>query len=217
MTIYTPRGLKIRLSQDYSFALIGRLFPRVDPFTVLQTTEAFDHLVAFGSVLAGIAAFLMHATPQQVAITVFVTGLVVRAYHVTGLLPPVVGLLLPLARAYALLTGYGVFLLALIAVGWWGSGWRGLLGYAIGRFGAMAVGGAAEFAYSLWRARQGLLTITSSERSFFLAYARFARQLGVSGSIDVSDAEIASGKWKLALLQLRAQWPAVVAKFTDDV
>ncbi len=39
MAIFTPTGLKTRLSVDYAFGLMARLFPKITPFKFLKTIE----------------------------------------------------------------------------------------------------------------------------------------------------------------------------------
>lgn len=58
MAIYTPRGLKIRLSIQYCFTLLARLYPEVDPYTVLKTTEGLEFIPSFLAVLASLICFL---------------------------------------------------------------------------------------------------------------------------------------------------------------
>ena len=70
MSIYTGRGLKIRLPIDYGFALMQRLYPAVDAFKVLRTTEGLELLPSCMAFIAAILCFMNHASPTTIAIVV---------------------------------------------------------------------------------------------------------------------------------------------------
>ncbi len=59
MAIFTPRGLKIRLPVDYAFALMARLYPKVDAFKVLKTTESLELIPSVITLLTGLVCFYL--------------------------------------------------------------------------------------------------------------------------------------------------------------
>ncbi len=71
MPIYTPRGLKVRLSIDYAFALMARLHPGVNAFQVLKTTEGIESLPQSFAFLAALFCFVLKLTPSQIGVVVF--------------------------------------------------------------------------------------------------------------------------------------------------
>lgn len=72
MAIYTPRGLKIRLSVDHAFTLMARLFPDVDAFKILKTTEGLESIPATLAFITGLASFSLHLHPLEIGFYVLI-------------------------------------------------------------------------------------------------------------------------------------------------
>ncbi len=58
MALFTPRGLKVRLTKAYAFALMARVYPRTDAFRILQLTEEVENLPDTATYIAAMALFL---------------------------------------------------------------------------------------------------------------------------------------------------------------
>ncbi len=135
MAIFTPRGLKIRLSIQYTFALMARLFPRFDAFRILQKTEAVENLTLMASMIAGIIAFALCYNYMQIAIIVIVTNLIFNLQNNYGLFIPPFKQLLRLSHFYsAYIAGYGIIEIGIIIFGYFKVGWKGVLSYLIAMF-----------------------------------------------------------------------------------
>ena len=82
MAIYTPRGLKIRLSIGHAFGLMARLYPKVDAFNVLKTTEGLEGTPTVLAFITGMLSFFYGFEALHVGFCVFVVSVVGKV--VTG-------------------------------------------------------------------------------------------------------------------------------------
>lgn len=216
MAIYTPRGLKIRLGKAYSFALMSRLFPRVDAFRVLQLTEEVDNMASLATFVAGFVAFTMQLDPLMIAIIVGSTNFAFKMIHLFGFFVPPFKLILPLSRLYSLFTGYGVFIIGLLVFGFFTVGLKGIVALIVGAIVASALAGLIAFAYAKAMFNKTGIAITGSERSFFHAYRLSADRVGVTRSLEVSDEEMEPENWEKVFADLMQKWPVVVSRFSPD-
>ena len=216
MAIFTPRGLKIRLGKAYAFALMARVFPRVDAFRVLQLTEEVENMAALATFIVGIVAFAMRLDPLIVAVVVGGTSLAFSMVHLLGLFIPPFKLILPLSRVYSWFAGYGVFLIGLLVFGFFTVGWKGVVAYIVGRIAACALAGAIDFAYAKAVFNKTGISMTASERSFFHAYRLSADSVGATRSLEVTDEEMDPENWEEVFTDLMIKWPVVVSRFTPD-
>jgi hypothetical protein len=216
MAIYTPRGLKIRLGRAYAFALMARLFPRVDAFRVLQLTEEVENMASLATFIAGMVAFAMRLDPLMIAVVVGATSFAFKMAHFLGLFIAPFRLILPLSRVYSLGAGYGVFFIGLLVFGLFTIGWKGVLAYVMGRIAAGALAGAIDLAYAKVVFDRTGISLTASERSFFHAYRLSADRIGATRSLEVSEEEMEPENWQAVFADLMVKWPVVVSRFTPD-
>ena len=216
MAVFTSRGLKLRLSTPYVFALITRVFPKVDAFRVLQTTEAVENLARLAIFLAAIVAFSLSITPVQIGVLVFSVASAMHIVHLRGLFLTPILLLLPVSRVYGFLSGYGILLIGLLAFGFIQTGWEGIAGFLVGRLASGAVFGVVGWYYTRYIHREVGSIFTASERSFFYAYRIEAARLGISTDLTVTDDELRQENWKPAFDDLAVKWPEVVDRFTVE-
>ena len=214
MAIFTPRGLKVRLPVDYSFALMQRIYPSVDAFKVLRTTEGFELLPNSMSFIAAIICFLNQLDP------IWTAG-IVAAVHVFGYFMCISGLpadalFLRLSTVFSVIHGYGLYLVALGLVGYFVAGWQGLAGYVAGRIIAAVVNGIIGHFNGNRIQRQVGTYVTMSEVNFFNAYTYHARRKKKSLDLSVSDEELDESNWQPVFMDLAAKWPQIVARFTND-
>ncbi len=214
MAIYTPRGLKVRIAVPYAFGLMARLSPKVSPFRILKTTEGIESMPGMLAFVAGLVAFAMRLPPLEV-------GILVAALQLFGILLNLFGFyvipgLVALATLYSYLAGYGVFLVAVVAVGFLTVGWQGVLAFFIGRL----VAGVASMILGFWQtSRYHKLTghaFTASEVHFFNAYRLHASRIGVTTDIDLGDSELQENHWGPTFEAFASEWPEVVQRFTVD-
>jgi hypothetical protein len=69
--IVTPRGITIYLPRDYSFALIARLYPKVDAFKILEKTQGIYRIHSAAGFIVGLVCFALALPPLQIAIWTF--------------------------------------------------------------------------------------------------------------------------------------------------
>lgn len=106
MTIYTPRGLKIRIAVPYAFGLMARLYPKVSPFRILKTTEGIEILPGMLAFISGMIGFAIHLSPFQIALVVATSQIIGALINFIGLImiPGLVGL----STLFSYMSGYGI-------------------------------------------------------------------------------------------------------------
>jgi hypothetical protein len=203
-----------RLPVDYSFALMQRLYPSVNAFKVLQTTEGFEFLPNSISFLAAMLCFLNHLSP-------ITTAGVVAAVHVFGHFMCISGLpvdtfFLRLSIFFSVLHGYSIYLITLSVVGFFFVGWQGIVSYIASRVFAGVVNGIINHFNGKRIQKQVGTYVTMSEVNFFNAYMYHARRKKKSLDLSVSDEELEEANWQPVFMDLAAKWPKVVARFTEE-
>lgn len=192
LAFYTPRGLKIRMDVPYAFTLMSRLYPKVAPAKVLETTEAFDevpvaacHLVALVCLVSG---FQMSTTVVATAVGAAVGYFLLS----TGLWIPG---LLTLSNVFSKLT-FLVRIPAMFIVGYLAQGWAGVVAWGLAYLAASIVGTVAGFMTARSAHKATGFALTTSEMSFFNAFRLHAVALGAASSTEVTQEEQDSGKWQ---------------------
>jgi hypothetical protein len=214
MAIYTPRGLKIRIAVPYAFGLMARLHPKVTPFRILKTTEGIESLPGMFAFVAGLVAFSLHLPPTQIALIVGICQLAGAVINALGLyiIPGLVGL----GTLYSYISGYGIYLIAVIITGFLLGGWQAVAAFFVGKIIASIIGQVLEF----WQTRRyHKMTghaFTGSEVSFFNAYRLHASRIDVTTDIDLSDRELEEENWGATFQRFAMEWPEVVQRFTTD-
>ena len=193
MSIYTPRGLKIRIDVPYAFGLMARLHPKVTSFRILKTTEGIESLPGMFAFTAGMVGFVLHLPPLHIGIVIAVCQLAGALINVFGLyiVPGLVGL----GTLYSYPAGYGIYFIIVIITGFVLGGWQAVLAFFLGKLVAALVSQAFEF---LQANRYHKLTghaFTGSEVSFFNAYRLHASRIGLTTDIDLSDDEMEESHW----------------------
>jgi hypothetical protein len=212
MTVYTPRGLKIRIDVPYAFGLMARLYPTVSPFRVLKTAEGLQSTGRLLAFVVGVTAFGLGLSPLE-------TLVLVSGASFVGALLGVFGIVIPglvwLSVMYSYVSGFGVLLAVLLVTGFLTVGWPGVLAFMAGS----AVGALASMVVELWRTRRYMHTIghplTSAEVSFFNAYRMHASKMGVTTCINLDDEESSAESWRPALDDLVARWPSVAQRLAS--
>ncbi len=88
MAIYTPRGLEINLPLPYAFALMQRLYPRVDAFKVLKTAEGLESIPGVLTFVSGLACFYLKADPYQIGLCILCGSVIGTVITLFGLMVP---------------------------------------------------------------------------------------------------------------------------------
>lgn len=205
MTIYTPRGLKIRMEMSDSFALMSKLYPDTKPYEILKTTEGFEHFPKALMVLSVIFGFIFNASN-------FVIFSLAAIIPILGMLVIISGLfIIPgvelLGRSYTYISGFGVILAVVILVGYITSGWQAVAAFILGRVAAFVLRQILEFTYMY------INEITLSELSFFSAYVYHANKLGKDPGLNLSEEDKRAKNWEECLEQFARNWPEVASRF----
>jgi hypothetical protein len=214
MAIYTPRGLKIRLTVDYAFALMARLYPRVNAFQILKTVEGIESLPQSFAFLAALTCFFLNLPPWQIFIVVFSVIILLSLMTRYGfyVFPGIV----KLGTIYSYLSGFGILLVLLAAFGFYWVGWRGVLAYFAARLFAGVVNWILTMQETRMYFRKVGQALTASERNFFNAYRLHASALGITTDVEVTDEETEIANWEPTFLDLATKYPKVVARFTEE-
>lgn len=214
MAIYTPRGLKIRIAVPYAFGLIARLYPKVSAFKVLKTTEGIESLTSIATFIAAIICFIMKIDPLQIAVVVSITYIVSVLLNTFGLF--IIPGQVAIGTLYSYISGYGLLIIVIAIVGYFTTGWQGVLAYFIGKFSGWIVARAIEIIETKRYFKLTGFAFTASERCFFNAYRLHAAKHGITKDINLSAEEEKEENWRPSFEDLAQQWPEVVARFTVD-
>jgi hypothetical protein len=214
MSIYTPRGLKIRLSTNYAFALIARLYPKVSAFKVLKTTEGIESLPTVISLLSGLYCLLTITEPTKAGIITFFAYLVTALINFRGFyfIPGLVAL----GTFYSYIPGFGILHILFSIAGFYIIGWQFVVAFFIATFLGWCVVQIMEFIDTKRVFRLAGHPFTASERFFFNAYRLHASRIGVTTDIGVSEKETEEENWRDAYLDLADKWPEVVNRFSQE-
>jgi len=214
MVIFTPRGLKVRLPFDYAFALIARLYPKVDAFKVLKTTEGLESIPSLITFATGLTCFYLQLPVIEIGIYVFAASIV--GFFITSFGLYIIPGLDRLGTIYSYVSGFGILLILLAVYGYFSVGWQGVVIF----FVAKVIAGIVKMAIETMQMKRVHsktgLALTASEKNFFNAYRLHASKLGKSTDITVSDEELKEENWKPVFEDLATKWPEVVRRFTMD-
>ncbi|MFH1372898.1 MAG: hypothetical protein ABII79_03785 [bacterium] len=227
--ITTPRGMRIQLPLDHSFCLMSRLYPKIKPYSVLETAAGFYKMHGTVACVTGILCFLLQLTAWQTGCIVFIATLAGYFMSVFAIYPPG---LLRLALIYSLLTGYGLILVGLsvvgiVTVGLTGTGvfWASRLLAEFVTMGHANYLGRKIFkvtnpeAYAMTRKLSiGGAPDGFAIRCFGNAYATYASKLGAPIEAVASAKELESSKWRNVLNEFVQEWPQIAKRFqvTDE-
>ncbi len=211
MSIYTPRGLRIRFGVDYCFALIARLYPAIPADRVFRTAEGLASLSSALGFAAGLASLAVRLPASMVlAITAIgcVAGFLLAHQRIArGVLAAFGGLYrdaawLAIPPAAALLAGLLL------------SGWRATLAYFVGRgVGALGNKMLDRLEASQMSRRVGM-PLGWPERSFLAAYELHARAAGRPVDLLPRDEEFEADNWHPAFREFERRFPKAIEKFT---
>ncbi len=212
MPIYTPRGLKVRLSMDYAFALMARLYPKVSAFEVLKTTEGIESLPQAFAFIAALICFFLKLSPLQIGLIVFIVTFLFSLMTRYGfyVFPSIV----KIGTIYSYLAGFGLLLIILCVVGFYLVGWRGVLAYFIARFLEGVIAKVLDVRETRMYLKEIGEPLTASERNFINAYRLHANRVGVTTDVSVEDEEREKENWESTFMDLAMKYPEVVARFT---
>lgn len=222
--IVTNRGLKIYLPHNYCFALIARLYPKVDAFGVLEKTQAIYRIHSAAGFFTALICFLAGLSPIQIAgLTFFVTfGFYLLRLFGLFIFPGMVFV----STIYSSFTGYGLITLITLLIGLWRVGVSGTVAYVIAR---LFVEGLTiifdQKAGTKMGIKMGMEPDIAKEGAMFYApaidfinaYKLYAQQFGKPIDVKVSDNELRIENWIHVWNDLVSKWPQVAQRFPKEV
>lgn len=212
MAIYTPRGLKVRLSVAESFALMSRLFPSITPFSILKTTEGLEAIPSLLSYIGALLGIFLYSHPAQITLLT-VSGFII-GYIITRFGLFFIPGLVRLGVLYSYIEGWGLLFVSIGVVAYIMNGWTVLLAFVIGEIMVGIVNFILGFLDAYWFKHKIGVPLTISEVNFFNAYRIHASDIGMTTSIVLSDEELSEDSWKEAYNWLDYNWPSVVSRFS---
>jgi hypothetical protein len=210
LSIYSPRGLKIRYDIPMSFSLIARLAPKYSAKDVLRLTEDIDTLpFAFGF-FTGIVCFLLQVELFTLFIAVLIARVLGGQIIIRGLHLPFV---FSVGKIFNLVFSWLVLPWVVPAIiGYFLLGWSGLVVYFCGQF----AGFIAEYVFNYRNGKRILLesgfAFTATELSFILAYRTLAVKAGVTTSIECDDEELEENYWSSAFEAYSTDYPHIAER-----
>jgi hypothetical protein len=216
MTIFTPRGLKIRLDIQTAFAYMERLYPEVKPFKFLKTVEGINVIPGMLCFLVGLSLMLLKYNPIDIAIWSFAAQLLGFILVYWPIIPSLLPIIVTLGTLYSYIIGWGILVALLIVIGFIFVGWQGVLAYFVGKYAAVIIQYGFEFAIFALASRRytdrtSLPSAFSSERHFMFGYLMYAHKF--KKEIEITADDVESGKWKEVLNEFASDWPQVVSRF----
>ena len=212
MAIFTPRGLKIRLETSFAFALMSRLYPKVTAFRILKTTEGIDILPNAVAFAVTIICFFSNVEPINLFYYVIASHMIVHIILILGLF--VIPGLISYGTLFSYISGFGIYLIIIIAVGLIYSSWKSVVAYFVARIFCWVIDWVIEYFEAKRMVKYLGYPLGLAERNFFNAYRLHANRIGASIDLEVTDDELKEEYYSKSLNQLAYEYPNVVARFT---
>lgn len=221
--ILTPRGITIYLPRNYSFALIARLYPKVDAFNVLETTQGICRIHSAAGFITGLVCFLLALPPLQLAVWTFCVTFAFYLLRLFGIF--IIPGMVVIPKIYSRFTGFGIVTIIILAVGLWRVGIVGTIAYVIAR---LIVEGLTILIDRKAGANLGIkmgidpafanagAMYLAPARDFVNAYKLYAVRFGVPVDIGVSEEELRTENWIHVWDDLTSKWPEVARRFPKD-
>ncbi len=221
--IVTPRKLKIDLPLGYAFALIARVYPKVDAFQFLKRVEGIQKIHSLAGFVTGVICFALNLNPWAIAGGTFGVTMVFFLLRFFGIF--FIPGLLWFSTYYSYATGFGLFTLGLIGLGFWCVGIWGVLAYFIARIVAEGVTWLLDsYAGKQLGVQMGTDPALAKMGSMFLApakdfvntYRLFADKFGLMRDVEVSEEELHFANWKHVWEDFEDKWPEISARYDEN-
>ncbi len=221
--IVTPRGLTIYLPRDFSFALMARLYPKVDAFKVLETAQGIYRIHGAAAFITGIVCFVLNLTPVQIAVWTLLVTFVFYLLRLFGLF--IIPGMVFTATMYSRLTGYFLLTVILVVVGLIRVGLVGTVAFFVSRLVVEGVtilidriAGASigrSMGVETFIAKGGALYFAPAA-DFVRAYKLYASRFNLPTHTEVSQDELLEENWIHVWEDMASKWPQVVQRFSEE-
>ena len=224
--IMTPRGMTIYLNLDYSFALMARLYPKVDAFMVLEKTQGIYRTHPAAGFIVGIFCFLLGLSPLMIAILTFSVTLTFFMMRLFGIF--MIPGMVVVPTIYSRFTGYGIIPVILLLTGLLCVGIVGTLAFILSR---LLVEGITILIESKSGEKIGMkmgvepilakagAMYYAPIKDFTNAYKLYALKIGLpinKINVEVSNEELLEDNWKHVWEDFQIKWPQIAGRFSKD-
>lgn len=214
-SIYTPRGLQVRVGVRYAFSFISRLRDFISSRKFLLRVEDFENYPSFIQVVFTFT-LLFCGFENKYLLLIFPTlfrslfsFIKIRNDLITKF--PFT-LALPFVRLYSIISGYGFFLAPMLFLSYLRYGYLGSLFV----LATLYLGHNIEMNYDDVFSRRTKKTygksIYGSELSFLQAYWFYASKFHIFRPFTISDDELISHKWRSAFLEYVYECPSAASQ-----
>jgi hypothetical protein len=221
--IITPKGLTIFLPRNYSFALIARLYPKVDAFKVLETTQGIYKMHSMFSFITGLICFLLALSPIQIALYTFIITFIFFIFRLSGIL--IFSGTINVLILYSRLSGFGVLTVILLAIGFFRVGIFGTLAFIVARIVVEEISIlidrkiGRDFGIKMGMdpiiAKEGAMLLAPA-KDFLRAYKFYAVRFGFPIDLEVSQKELQKNNWIHVWDDFVKKWPEASQRFPKE-
>lgn len=221
--IVTPRGIIIYLPRDYSFALIARLYPKVDAFAVLEKAQGIYRTHSAAGFVVGLICFSLVLSPLQIAVWTFCITFAFYVMRLFGIFVLPGQVVIP--TIYSRFTGFGLFTITIVAIGLWLVGIVGVIAFFAARLIAEALtilidrkAGAnlgTKIGEAPTLAKAGAMYYLPT-KDFINAYKLYAVKFGIPVDVEPSKDELRKENWIHVWDDFVSKWPQVAQRFPKD-
>ncbi len=218
--VFTNKGLKLRLSVGLCFAMMAKLYPKVDAFKIFRRTEALERVPPLCRDIVAIVCFYNHVDP------VLIIKLMVLA-HTIGWIMTAFGLflipyLVSLATVYNYIYSYGIIL----AINWGVAYYFNELDGVMIHIGASIISALfAEvvlgFIFTWFMSKKVGDCVTMSETNFLNACRLYAdeyhyrKDFKIPPDFSVTDEELKPSSWSPVFSDYIEKYPEFIVRFRN--
>lgn len=221
--IVTPRGITIYLPRDYSFALIARLYPKVDAFAVLEKAQGIYRTHSAAGFITGLICSSLGLSPLQIAVWTFCITFTLYLMRLFGIF--VIPGQVVISTIYSRFTGFGLTYAIILAVGLWRVGILGVIALIVARLAVEALtllidrkagtNLGIKMGMDPVLAKAGAMYLAPA-KDFISAYKLYAVRFGIRVDVEVGQEELRKENWIHVWDDLVRKWPQVAQRFSKD-
>jgi hypothetical protein len=216
--LYTPQGLKIRLKASQAFMMMSFLHPKIEPITILKTTEAYELATSFALSVTALFAVIYQWPWYVIALSMVAAGFFIFLCTTYGIIFAFT-LLRPLLMIYRL-PGISYICFAGIAVAsLFRLGWQGFVTIVATRLVYVIISNFLGYRHMVRTKRLTGWAFSESETYFMIACMSYASSVGLPtyylGEIDFTSPEVEEKADKL-LLDFSISHPDLFLMLNED-
>ena len=212
--VLTNRGLKLRLPLDTCFAMMAKLYPKVDAFKIFRRTEALEYVPTLLRDIVAIVCFYNQVDPVLIIKLIVLANIIGWMITAFGLF--IIPYLVSLATVYNAIGGFGIVLAINSGVAYYFKELDGVIIY-IGAviISAFITGIVLDFIYVWFMSKIKNVDppITIAETNFLNACRLYAKDFNLSPNFSFADEELNVSNWSPVFLDYAQKYPEAVARY----